>query len=72
MKSKLSTQIQNEIANIFEAIYVWKELFSFHVEFYFDGCVIYLREKNLYPRSIIIFKSYAKNTFTLKSFEIYL
>ncbi|TFG25264.1 MAG: hypothetical protein EU529_01680 [Promethearchaeota archaeon] len=31
-----------------------------------------MKEKALYPRSIIIFKSYTKDSFTIKSFEIYL
>ncbi len=72
MKNKFSPEIQNEIDDIFEKINIWKELFYFQVEFYFDGWAIFLREKNLYPRSIVIFKSYAKNTYSLKSFEIHL
>jgi len=72
MKNKFSLEIQNEIDDIFEKINIWKELFFFKVEFYFDGWAIFLREKNLYPRSIVIFKSYAKNTYSLKSFEIHL
>ena len=72
MKNKFSPEIQNEIDDIFEKIHIWKELFYFKVEFYFDGWAIFLREKNLYPRSIVIFKSYAKNTYSLKSFEIHL
>ena len=72
MKNKFSPEIQNEIDDIFEKIHIWKELFYFKVEFYFDGWAIFLREKNLYPRSIVVFKSYAKNTYSLKSFEIHL
>jgi len=72
MKNKFSPEIQNEIDDIFEKIHIWKELFYFKVEFYFDGWAIFLREKNLYPRSIVIFKSYSKTTYSLKSFEIHL
>ncbi len=72
MKNKFSPEIQNEIDDIFEKINIWKELFYFKVEFYFDGWAIFLREKNLYPRSIVIFKSYVKNTYSLRSFEIHL
>ncbi|MFX1504456.1 MAG: hypothetical protein ACFFDH_26095 [Promethearchaeota archaeon] len=39
-------------------------------EFYFDGWAIFLREKNAYPRSITIFKSYETRTYSIKSFEI--
>jgi len=72
MKNKFSPEIQNEIDDILEKIHIWKELFYFKVEFYFDGWAILLREKNLYLRSIVIFKSDAKKTYSLKSFEIYL
>ena len=72
MKNKFSPEIQNEIDEIFEKINTWKELFYLKVEFYFDGWAIFLREKNLYHRSIVIFKSYSKTTYSLKSFEIHL
>ena len=50
--------------------FTWKELFDIKIEFYFDGWAIFLREKNCFPRSIVIFRSYEKNSYSIKSFEV--
>ncbi len=72
MKNKFSSEIQTELNEIKHEIQEWKNLFDIEIELYFDGWAIFLREKSIYPRSIIIFKSYENNTYTIKSFEIHL
>ena len=72
MKNKFSPEIQNEIDEIFKKINLWNKLFTFQIEFYFDGWAIFLKEKNLYPRCIVVFKSYEKDLYSIKSFEIHL
>jgi len=71
MENKYSLETQVEIENILKEIQ-FKNLFSIKYEFFFDGWAIFLKEKALYPRSIVIFKSYNKDSFSIKSFEIYL
>ena len=72
MKDKISPETQKEIEQIKLRIYAWKNLFDIEVKLYVDGWAIFLREKNVYPRSIIIFKSYENGTYSIKSFEIHL
>ena len=69
MENKYSLETQVEIENILKE-FQFKNLFYIKYEFFFDGWALFLKEKTLYPRSIIIFKSYNKNSFTIKSFEI--
>ena len=72
MSDKFSPDIQVEINDIVANLEKWKNYFDSNVEFYFDGWAIFLREKNIYPRCITIFKSYSTNTYSIKSFEIHL
>jgi len=72
MIKKFSPEIQKEIEGIIKKIQLWKDLFSIKLEFYYDGWAIFLKEKNIYPRCIVIFKSYESNQFSIKSFDIYL
>lgn len=72
MENKFSPQIQTEISEIVDKIQKWKKLFDTKIEFYFDGWAISLREKNVYPRNITIFKSYERDTYSIKSFEVHL
>ncbi len=72
MINKFSPEIQKEIEGIIKKIQLWKDLFSIKLEFYYDGWAIFLKEKNIYPRCIIIFKSYESDQFSVKSFDIYL
>lgn len=71
MKNKFSLEIKAEIDEIKHKIQIWKNLFDIEIELYIDGWAIFLREKNLYPRIIIIFKSYASGTYSIKSFEVH-
>ena len=70
MENKYSLETQAEIENILKKIHC-KNSFSVKYEFFFDGWAISLKEKTSYPRLIIIFKSYIKEFFSIKSFEIY-
>ena len=70
MNNKFSLEIQIEIDEIINKIQRWKKFFELKTEFYFEGWAIFLREKNAYPRSITIFKSYETRTYSIKSFEI--
>jgi hypothetical protein len=72
MNNKYSPETQVEINKIMKKIRKWEYFFEFETEFYFNGWAISLREKNLYPRYIIIFKSYDTNLYSIKSFEIHL
>ena len=72
MNNKSSIELHIEIDDFINKIQKWKEFFDFKIELYFDGWAITLREKNLYPRLIIIFKSFDNNMYSLKSFEIHL
>lgn len=70
MEKNSTYEHQNEIDNILIKIQPWKNLFFITVEHYFDGWAIFLKEKNIYPRNIVIFKAHYNNIYTLKSFEI--
>ena len=72
MSSKFSQDIQDDIEEILKQLQFWEEIFSFDTEFYCDGWAIFLREKNLYPRCIVIFKSYETDVYSIKSFEVHL
>lgn len=72
MNSKFSQEIQEEIEVILNRLRFWKDIFYFNTEIYYDGWAIFLREKNLYPRCIVIFKSYEDDSYSIKSFEVHL
>lgn len=69
MERKYSPEIQTEIDYILNKI-PFKNNFTVSLEFYIDGWAIFLKEQNMYPRSIVIFKSYKSDSFSIKSFEI--
>lgn len=70
MENKYSSITQAEIEKILTKIHTFSKFFSINVEYYIDGWAIFLNEKNLYPRRIVIFKSYNNDSFSIKSFEI--
>lgn len=72
MEDKFSPHIKIEIDELINKIQKWKNIFDFKVKFYFDGWAFILREKNLYPRIITIFKSYERKIYSIKSFEVQL
>lgn len=72
MEQKYSSKIKIEIDGILKEVNLWNEFFTFNLDFYSDGWAIFLKEKNLYPRRIVIFKSYNTNSYSIKSFEVHL
>ena len=67
-KNSSETQIQNK--KILKFLKIWKKLFNIKISYYQEGWAIYLREKTLYPRYIVVFKPYTSNLYSIKSFEI--
>lgn len=67
---KFSLEEQNEIEDILKYSDAWNSIFYINYEFFFDGWAIFLKEKAMYPREIIIFKSYNNNEYSIKSFEV--
>jgi hypothetical protein len=72
MNNKFSEEIQKEIEGIIKKTQVWKDLFNVKLEFYYDGWAVFLKEKNLYPRCIVIFKSNENRQYSIKSYNVYL
>jgi len=70
MESKYSSKIQDEIEKLLTRLHKFNKFFSINVEYFIDGWAIFLNEKNIYPRRIVIFKSYNNELFSIKSFEI--
>jgi len=59
MDRKFSLETQNEVNAVLDNLKEWKKLFSINVDYFYEGWAIYLKEKSIYPRSIVIFKSYS-------------
>ncbi len=71
MDRKYSLETQKEINMVLANFDEWKNLFSIKVDYFYEGWAIYLKEKSIYPRSIVIFKAYSENHYSIKSFEIH-
>ena len=71
MDHKNSFETQEEINKVLNKLSEWKSLFSIKVDYFYEGWAIYLREKSIYPRIIVIFKSYSEEYYSIKSFEIH-
>ena len=71
MDRKFSLETQNEVNAVLNNLADWKKLFSINVDYFYEGWAIYLKEKSIYPRSIVIFKSYSEDYYSIKSFEIH-
>jgi len=71
MEHKFSTETQKEVNTVLDKVSEWKNLFSIKVDYFYEGWAIYLKEKSIYPRSIVIFKSYSEDYYSIKSFEIH-
>jgi len=72
MINKFSEEIQKEIEGILNKIQVWNALFNIKLEFYYDGWAVFLKEKNLYLRCIVIFKANESEQYSIKSYNVYL
>ena len=71
MDHKNSLKTQKEVNTVINKLAEWKNLFSIKVNYFYEGWAIYLKEKSVYPRSIVIFKSYSEDYYSIKSFEIH-
>ncbi|MFX1498726.1 MAG: hypothetical protein ACFFBH_14475 [Promethearchaeota archaeon] len=71
MESKYSPSIEDQTDKFLLYLNEWKELFSIKLNYYDEGWAISLREKNVYPRYIVLFKPYGLEKYSLKSFEIH-
>ncbi len=71
MNDKYSVKTQNEVNSILKSLNEWKNLFFFEVKYFYEGWAINMREKNTYPRHLVIFKSYSDDYYSIKSFEIH-
>jgi hypothetical protein len=72
MESKYSLKTQKEIEALSDKIDEWKEIFTITLKYFCEGWAFYLREKNLFPRLIVIFKPYLEDSYILKSFDIHI
>lgn len=70
MENKYSIDTQDQIEELLKKIKIWKNLFSIKYDYFFEGWSITLREKNSYPRIIIMFHSYNDIMYSIRSFEI--
>ncbi len=70
MDPKYCSKTQKEVSTVLKSLFEWENLFSIKVKYFYEGWAVYLREKNLYPRCIVIFKPYSRGCFSIKSFEI--
>ncbi len=71
MEQKFSPDEQQEVQYLIQKIKGWQNLFFFELEYYFDGWAITLKEKTIYPRIIIIFKSNNSKSYSIKSYEVH-
>ncbi len=71
MEHKFSPKTQKEVNTVLDNLAEWKNLFSIGVDYFYEGWAIYLKEMSIYPRSIVIFKSYSEDYYSIKSFEIH-
>ena len=71
MDHKNSFKTQKEVNTVLNKLAEWKNLFSIKIDYFYEGWAIYLKEKSIYPRSIVIFKSYSEDYYSIKSFEIH-
>ncbi len=71
MDYKNNLKTEKEVNIVLNKLAEWKNLFSIKVDYFYEGWAIYLKEKNIYPRSIVIFKSYSENYYSIKSIEIH-
>ena len=68
---KYSLEIKGEIDSIISSFHSWRNLFTIIIEHFIDGWALFLKENRAFPRKIIVFRSYEKKSYSLKSYEIY-
>ncbi|MFW9824254.1 MAG: hypothetical protein ACFFE4_15030 [Candidatus Thorarchaeota archaeon] len=72
MNGKSYQELQDEIEVLLRKVQYWKDSFDINLNLYYDGWAVFLKEKCLYPRSIVIFKSFENTSYSIKSFEVQL
>jgi hypothetical protein len=72
MNGKSYQELQDEIEVLLRKVQFWKDIFDINCSRYYDGWAVFLKEKSLYPRSIVIFKSFENALYSIKSFEVHL
>ncbi len=70
MDPKYCSKTQKEVRTVLKSLFDWKNLFSIKVKYFYEGWAVYIREKSMYPRCIVIFRPYSQENFSIKSFEI--
>jgi len=70
MDPKYCSKTQKEVNKVLKSLFEWENLFSIKVKYFYEGWAVYLREKSMYPRCLVVFKPYSKESFSIKSFEI--
>ncbi|TFG24584.1 MAG: hypothetical protein EU532_12410 [Promethearchaeota archaeon] len=70
MEKKYSRETQIKIEKFLNFLESWEDLFSISINYYVGGWAIFLREKNMFPRSIVVFSPYDSDYCSIKSFEI--
>lgn len=71
-QNKFSLETQRELESFIEKTKLWKDIFSFKIDFYFDGWAAFLKENHIYPRCIVVFRSYETGLYSIRSYEIHL
>jgi len=69
---KFSLETQRELESFLEKTKLWKDIFSFKIEFYFDGWAVFLKKNHIYPKCIVVFRSYETGLYSIRSYEIHL
>jgi len=70
MDPKYCSKTQKEVRTVLKSLFDWKNLFSIKVKYFYEGWAVYIREKSMYLRCIVIFRPYSQENFSIKSFEI--
>ncbi len=70
MEKKYEHDTQIQVNKLMKKLGIWKNLFSVKIYFYVEGWAVYLTEKTIYPRLIVIFKPFDCDYFSIKSFEV--
>ena len=71
MDLKYSNKTQSEIDELLNKLNIWEKFFKITLNYFYEGWAIYLRERALYPRLIVIFKPYLNKYYSISSFEIH-
>ena len=70
MENKYSKKTQAKVEIFLEFLESWKNLFSISINYYIEGWAVFLKEKNMFPRSIVVFNPYDFDIYSIKSYEI--